>query len=50
MAAVVPLHRAALSAAWQLVQVEVSGVNGTLALMTEEAMVYWLDDVAVLAR
>ena len=50
---VVVHHRMVLpdASSWQAVEVTVSmsGGNGTLALMTEEALIYWLDDVAVLA-
>lgn len=34
--------------AWQRVSCTVTGVNGSLALLTDEPMVFWLDDVSVL--
>jgi hypothetical protein len=32
---------------WQRVELTAAGVNGTLALLTDEALVFFLDDVEV---
>ena len=41
------IHRAELGPEWVAIEFQVSGVNGTAALMTEAAAVYWVDDVVL---
>ena len=44
---VMVVHRAELGPEWAAIEFQVSGVNGTAALMTEAAAVYWVDDVVL---
>ena len=41
------LERAELSSDWRTIVLDVAGVNGTLSVMSEVALTYWVDDVVV---
>ena len=45
----VVLQRVELTAAWRAITFEATAVNGTLSIMSETSLTYWLDDVAVIA-